>query len=169
MQLWTFHGSGFSLNSGAIDVRRSPYFVTYPNIRAAYEELGRRLGLNSYEIIWCHVRRDWNPLGYADCNEYELEVPPDKFLSIVDAFTWNKILGIKDAFPRSLYHKWRNEAPPERFGDYIDQKRKEYNEQAPPAGGWWSQLFIADLNAEGATVLLKHPIPEAWIIHGPNQ
>ena len=162
MKLWTFHTSDFSLTSGKIEIGRSPYIDTIPNLREAYEELAHRLGLKSYEILWCHVRQDWTE-GYADCVEWELEVPDEKILDIVDSYIWNKILRIMDVYPRSLYKKWRDEAPPYAMDDYINQKIQVFNEQQPPADGWWSQLST-DLDAGGDCTLLKHPIPDSWII-----
>lgn len=47
---------------------------------------------------------------------------------------------------------------------YIEQREEEYDLQSPPEGGWWSVLRIEDAKIEGAAVLLKHPIPESWVV-----
>jgi len=165
MKLWTFHTPDFSLTSGSIDLDRS-FDVSYvTGLREAYEELARHLGLERYEILWCHNREDFNRAGYRDRVEYKLDVPDDQFLCIVDSYIWNKIIGL-DAYPTPLYFKWREEAAPNAIGDYIEKKLAEYHSQPPPPGGWWSRLVIEDLDAEGACVLLRHPIPEAWIVEG---
>lgn len=168
MKLWTFHTPDFSLTSGSIDLDCS-YDVSYvEGLRERYEELARHVGLDRYEIIWCHVRDDFIRAGYEDRVEYILEVPEDQILRIVDSFIWNKIIGL-DAWPMSLYYKWRDEAPPGKAGEYIKRKTEEYHAQPPPPGGWWSLLDITDLTAEGACVLLRHPMPESWIVSGPRK
>jgi len=159
MRLWTFHTPDFSLTSGAIDLDHS-YDVSYvPGLRERYEDLAHYLGLDRYEIIWCHVRDDIIRDAYVDRVEYILEVPDYQILRIVDSYIWNKIIGL-DAYPRS---KWQTEAPEGITSEYFQKKVDEYHDQLPPPGGWWPQLFLTDTTAEGACVLLRHPIPESWI------
>jgi hypothetical protein len=122
--------------------------------------------LDSYRIIWCSAHCDWtNPRPSKSAVLWVLELPEDKILAVADAYIWNKIIGIQ-VVPRSLQEKWSDEAPEgdDAYSAYIEQQMATYHAQPEPPGGWWSQLFIADSSAEGATVLLEHPIPESWVI-----
>jgi len=164
MKLWTFQASGFSLTSGEIDIAHSPYIDSVAGLREAYEELAQRLGLESYEIIWCYVRQDWIAGSNAGLTKWELKVPDEQILGIVDGFIWNRILSLKGAYPMSLFNQWNREVPPEAVDEHIRQQKKEYDEQlAPLDDGWWSRLFCS-VDAEEACALLKHPIPKSWII-----
>ncbi len=166
MQLWTFQEPGFSLTSGQVDHARSEYYKTVSGVPNAYAQLAKRLGTD--QIIWCYVRREeYHDLPHLTREEWALDVPEYDILAIVDTFIWNRILGI-ETYPESLRHKWLEDAPLEEAARnaYIKQKIKDYHAQPEPDAGWWSRLFITDTTAEGATVLLKHPIPESWVVHG---
>lgn len=165
MKLWSYHGAGFSLTSGVLDSSLSSY-AYIPTLRACYEELARRLRLPQYEIVWCHVRLGSDfPTYYSGRMQWELEVAEREFLAILDSCVWDRILGTLRGAPISLLRKWRREASklPHGHSDYVKEKIMQYENQPPPLGDWWSSLFC-DLTAEGATVLLRHPIPESWVV-----
>ena len=164
MQLWTWHEPDFSLTSGRLDHSRSQYYKIVDGAPDAYAELAQRLSTD--QIIWCYVRRDdYHDLPKLTRVEWALDVPDTEILAITDAYIWNKILRIH-TYPRSLYFEWLEYAPTDGAArvEFIEHKIEEYHAQLPPDGGWWSQLFITDTMPEGATVLLKHPIPEAWVV-----
>jgi hypothetical protein len=169
MKLWTWHGPDFSLTSGRVDHSRSSYYTdeNLPKIPCAYAELARRLGTD--QIIWCYV----SPNEYIKTSndtrvEWVLEVPDDKLFSIIDSFIWNRIIDRK-TYPDSLREKWAYEAiETDDYNAYLERNRQKYDSQTPPKGGWWEALFITDINTEGATVLLKHPIPDIWIVRSPD-
>jgi hypothetical protein len=94
MQLWTWHEPDFDLTSGEVDHSRSKYYKGTPGIPAAYAELSRLLGTD--QIIWCYVRRhEYHQLPNLTRIEWALDVPEDQILGMIDAYVWNKILGIK--------------------------------------------------------------------------
>jgi hypothetical protein len=100
---------------------------------------------------------------------WELQVPDDKILGIVDSFIWNRILDPKKkAIPRWLEMKWCRECSDVDDGNaYIEAKIEEYHSQPPPNGDWWSVLFIPagrPYRSEDADALLKHPIAEEWVV-----
>jgi hypothetical protein len=164
MRLWTFQSNDFSLTSGEIDVTRSPYYESVPNLVQAYDGLAKWLGLPKYEVVWCHVRDDFTLEHWEGYKLWELEVSDDQILAIVDSFIWCRIID-KPSIPSSLRAQWRRDAPHDHTrGNYLDRKSTEYYAQSPPAGGWWSQLS-SDVSAEAPSALLKHPIPEDWIIN----
>jgi hypothetical protein len=164
MKLWTWHEPDFSLVAGRVDLSRSMYHATVPQAPKAYAELARRLGTD--QIIWCYVRRgEYHDLPQLTRVEWALDVPDHGILAITEAFIWNKILGLR-TYPQSLYDKWLNDAPTDEAArdDYIAAQLAAYHSEPEPDGGWWSRLFISDAMAESATVLLRHPIPDSWIL-----
>ncbi len=161
MKLWTWHGTDFSLTSGCVDLSRSPYYHM-PKYRFAHAELARRVGTD--QIIWCYVRRTKHE--ERERIERVLKVPKDRLLRIIDSPIWERI--IDGAIPPDVREQWYCEARQRKlfFSDrekFIEKKEKEYSDQPPPKGGWWTKLFIDDITAEGAEVLLKHPIPDSWV------
>lgn len=164
MELRTWHESDFSLTSGTVDHARSEYYSNVRGVPDAYAELATRLGTD--QVVWCYVRPGEYLNGpHLTRVEWVLEVPDDKILAIVDAFIWNKILGIK-TFPRGLYRDWLDDARAQRanIDEYVQSRMEDYHSQPEPTRGWWSALCITDTTAEGATVLLRHPVPRSWVL-----
>ncbi len=170
MKLWTWQGRDFKLTSGCVDYLKSPYCKTHPELIPAYQELSQFLGTD--QIIWCCVREDEFVPDKDRPVRWELDVPDNEFgkgefPKICNSFIWAKMVGWNELpIPRELYAQWKGSAPlsdPDRTR-FIEQKVQEYREEPPPEGGWISQLFISDATCEGANVLLKHPIPESWIV-----
>ncbi len=165
MKLWTWHGTDFSLTCGRVDHSLSQYYNCMPSIPPAYAELARRVGTD--QIIWCYARPD--PDEYEDLKQIKwvLDVSDDRILAIISSPIWERIICTK-ALPPALREKWKCEAFQGKHDDseaYIEEKSEEYFSQPPPEGGWWTDLFISDIGAEGARVLLKHPIPDSWVVH----
>ena len=164
MQLWTWQEPGFSLMFGYVDHTQSKYYNTLAGAPEAYAELATRLDTD--QIIWCFVRPDdYSDMSHLTRVEWTLDVPDNEILKIIDAYIWNKILGIQ-TYPHTLRLQWLDDAPIEENARdaYIDQKIQDYHSQPEPDGGWWSRLFIKDTMVEGAEVLLKHPIPQSWVV-----
>ncbi len=162
MQLWTWHEPDFSLVEGKVNHERSEYFTTVCGVPEAYQELCKRLGTDQF--IWCYTRgNEHNQLPSQTRIEWVLEVPKSEFLAIVDSFIWNRVLGEKCWPPESLKLKWKQEAITRGCAEHFDQQIQAYHAQAPPQGGWWALLFIDDPTAEGANVLIRHPVPRPWV------
>jgi hypothetical protein len=163
MKLFTSQTPDFSLTSGTVDYTRSPSCKLLPKIRAAYDELYQRLGLDRYRIIWCWPRRE-------DCRPWRedivwiLNVDESDCLAIVDGFIWSRIIG-ENVIPDSIHMEWIMES--NSYNDphaYISEQEEAYKARTPPPGGWWEILFTSNGGAEGAHVLLQHPIPPAWVV-----
>jgi hypothetical protein len=164
MLLWSWQKPDFSLTSGSVDHSKSEYYKTVRGIPAAYAELAKRL--DTQDIVWCYVRHDdYDSSSEATRVEWALDVPDELILAIVDTFVWDKIIGQK-TFPSMLRSRWISEAPiqePARSA-YLEQQLNDYHSQPEPIDGWWSRLFVTDTTIEGATVLLKHPVPESCVV-----
>lgn len=136
----------------------------YPKFPAAYGELAKRLGTANF--VWCSIIKDEakEREKWRDRVEWILDVPDDEILCLTDIFIWNKIIDFK-TYPQSLRTKLWKEVPQDvpSKTDWVEGKLNEYHNMPEPADGWWSQLFLKDTNAEDATVLVRHPIPESWI------
>lgn len=164
MLLWSWQEPEFSLTSGTVDHSKSEYYQTVPGIPAAYAELAKRL--ETPKIVWCYVRHDeYDSSSETTRVEWALDVPDELILAIVDPFVWDKIIGQK-TLPSMIRSRWFSEAPiqePAR-SVYLEQQLNDYHSQPEPIGGWWSRLFVTDTTIEGATVLLKHPVPDSCVV-----
>lgn len=171
MRLWTFQSPDFKLTSGTVKSQLSEY-ADQQNIMTAYAELHRRIGTN--QIVWCHVRNPQGgdrPIGKV-C--YLLDVPRAEVV-LVNAYIWNRILGIRCELPPSLKERLWSEGirlyPHDVKGreQYRKQEEESWYNQEPPAGGWWTALFIDNPEAEGANALVKHPLNTKWILGSRNK
>lgn len=161
VQLWSYHLSDFSLIKGCVDPEKSGHARRY---RAAYERLWGILG--TAQFIWCCTSREcWRrQSGYC---EWQLEVPQNQILRIVDCMVWNGILGTRAEPPRPLRTELLVEAMAE-FPDAPDTAYKWYEERLnqlwSPKGDPWESLFLSDPQDLKADILLEHPIDPSWVL-----
>lgn len=167
MKLWTFHKPDFSITEGRVDHTKSSYFQTVAGVPDAYCELWKRVGTD--QIIWCFTSRKEAETGMCEV-EWSLDVPDSDILAFVDGFVWNRILEIRCHVPRRLYQHWRSEALslyPNNLQErdkFVDAKTEDYWSQEPPEDGWWSCLFVDDPAGEAVSALIRHPVPEEWVM-----
>lgn len=135
-----------------------------PAIPPAYARLATRVGTD--QIVWCYARPDeYRKLPGDTRVEWELDVPDEKILAIIDSWVWERIIGSK-AYPRALRDKWAMEAVQgdHHYEAHIRAREEEYLSQPPPEGDWWKALFIQDISTGVPTVLVEHPIAKSWAI-----
>ena len=177
-KLWTWHSPDFSITDGRVEHNRSKY-LTHPDLRGlrpAYRKLAQHLGTD--QIIWCYVRPNehFHAPSLREI-EWELEVPRDQILGIIDTYVWNKIAGIRCHPPESHRLSWEEEAI-EAY-PHDDGARAKHREEletayyAPiPEEELWKALFLDMIDAEGATAVIRHPVPEEYVKakheHGPK-
>lgn len=175
IKLWSWHEPElFSLTEGRVDWGQSAYFndETIPKVKQAYAELKRLLGTD--QVIWCLTNDVHHDYKGAPKVGWVLSVPEEKIFRILDTYAWEKLLGTK-SYPHSLKQKWEEELP-----DHVKQGSKEYEDRIQQKLDLYlsnetrqeilDRLFIETPYAkamkeyESITVLLKHPIPESWVL-----
>jgi hypothetical protein len=163
MKLWSWHTTDFSLTSGHVDHCRSKYYRKVPEIPSAYVQLFRLVG--TCQIIWCYGGRNGYQQLEGDTRVvWELDVPDDRVLAIIDNWVWERIID-SNVCPPDLREQWEYEAVQGNhdLDAYVEAKKHEYLSKPAPQGSWWTALFIQAIN-DDATVLLKHPIPDSWVL-----
>jgi hypothetical protein len=166
MRLWTYQGVDHSLTDGQVDLTQLPYSQSVPGYLDRIKELGERIDEPNCQFIWCLTRDvEWKETAQKRI-KFTLEVEPCNFLAVIDSAVWERILGTTSV-PDSVRERWESEwdwnVHRIGFGDYRELKTREYHAAMPPSGSWWDSLINDDVTPE-STVLLKHPIPHAWII-----
>jgi hypothetical protein len=162
MRLWSYHAEDVSLTEGRVDPSRSEFARQF---RAAYEELWRRVRTD--QLVWCFVARD----PWAGRVEWELEVPRERFLRIVNNWVWAGIRG-EHAGEIMLPDHWRFQMQTEalrRFPDSPGDQARWYDGEAekllrPPGQCPWDALFVTDVDPASTSVLLDHPIDARWVL-----
>ena len=159
MRLWTFHRDGFSIVNDRVNPRKSRFAESFPE---QYTRLWERL--HSDQFIWCVTDPDDWPIkeGYE---EWKLEVPIDRFLAIVHDVVWNGLLG-REGFPKRLYDQIEQELllEEEKDCDVHDLVMKRIEAMRSPVGDPWDHLFIHDPFDPVATILLRCPVIEEWVL-----
>ena len=173
VKLWSSQSSDFSLTSGRVDHSKSYYFQHTEGIPEAYRRLALQFGTD--QIIWCNTR--YVDLKKRDIKsiEWELVVPKEAILALVDEFVWNKVFG-QTGFrpPQRLIDEWQQEANEQYPYDgrarrrYTDEQRQRYRQEPAPSGDWWNHLFDAEYGEEGVCALLRHPVEPEWVISPPQ-
>jgi len=170
IRLWTWHSPEFSITDGRVELSRSTYLndPNLPGLKSAYRGLADRLGTD--QIIWCYVRPDehFHAPSIPEI-EWEIEIPVSAILTIVDSYVWNKIADIRCSAPGSRRFGWQTEAMETHPHDadarkvLMEQREEDYHAHIPEAE-LWRRLFLKTTRAEGATALIRHPVPEEYII-----
>lgn len=158
VRLWSYHAPNFSLTSGRVNWSLSKHYNTIKSAPSAYAELAKNLGTD--QIIWCCTTKDEH--ASSSNAEWELDVPREKIIAVVDEQIWNRILGLRCSPPASQRHQWRIEDYSNE--GHYDRMMSQFGLGPSPPGGWWPQLFISDIAHENANALLPHPIPETWVV-----
>lgn len=163
MQLWTYHRDSFSIIDDSVDPARSKFARDFP---AQYAKLWSEIG--TQQIIWCVTNPDDWPMK-AGYDEWELDVPPEAFLRVVDDVVWNRILG-RTAFPKRLYDQLEDEARRDSRDDDVHEiVMSRIDSLRHPPGDLWDHVFIRDPLDCRATVLLKGPVSEGWVVGHPHR
>ncbi len=167
-KLWTLHTSDFSLTKGRVDHNKSVYYRETPGVKKAYPELWRRQQILDGQVVWCYTDESKIAKHGIGKVKWELCVPDSEIICFIDDLVWNRILEIECAAPYELRRKWRSEAL-EKFPDdltaantYEESCRRSFWDQEPKNGCWWDELFTKN-TGNGATALVRHPIPSEWI------
>ncbi|MGE5608192.1 MAG: hypothetical protein ACM359_02965 [Bacillota bacterium] len=167
--LWSFHEDGdFSLTRGRVEVDRSRYYHSSPDIADAYQRLRTLLGTD--QLVWCYTRReDFKPTSIRKY-EWAIKVPRSGVLRFIDGFIWARIIRAGEFIPpRSLDSQWKREAlaqfphDPSARHALVRRKKEEYWNEPEPEEGWWSRLFVEG-PGEHIDALLRHPIDPAWVV-----
>jgi hypothetical protein len=161
MVLWTWQGPGFDIHQGAVDAGKSEY-AGNPEYLPACREIADHLGTDQF--IW--ASRERRPrVGRVG---YQLDVPEDEVLAVIDGFLWNRRLGNRVQPPECEERKWKLEADERHPADgrarraYCDEKREEYW-RTPLPEGWLELAIQRGPESEDPQCLLLFPIPQAWV------
>ena len=165
--MWTWPGRDHSLTSGKIDYARSAYYNDdgLAGVKAAYRDLWALLGAD--QIVWCWTKRDEYRIREAEtCEEWEIEVPSEGILAIVDTYVWNALLGFRPLPPASIVDEGCRRVRETGDPAQAEAAYKEYwdNLMMCSREKLLSRLLMDDARAEGATPLLSHPVPEEWVV-----
>jgi hypothetical protein len=167
LRLWTWHAHGFDIREHQLDLSKSPY-ADFPAYQPAVQKLCRKLGITS--VLWCvtSVDEHFSAPG-SDEVQWELKVPASEILAVINCHVWNRILGLENVFPVRVDRRWRSEAfqiapgDPAQRDDLWHRKRSEYARQFSD-DRLWEHLFIEDPFDDFANVVLKYPVPSAWVV-----
>ena len=170
MKLWTIHDTyDFKLSEGHVDHSKSDYYNNTPGVKEAYHQLWPLIRMPDGQIIWCYTRKkDICKTGTPKIM-WTLEVPEDSVITYIDDIMWNCILGIRVcltlSYRRPIRAKVEKEFPNDPCNQKILEKEfvKKFWENKPPAEELWEKLLL-DKAVDGFPALIKHPIPDDWII-----
>lgn len=165
MLLWSYQNHNFSLTEGKVDHSRSEFYNSSAAFKTAYVELHKRL--KTQQVVWCCTKSEFEL--WKGRIEWQLDVPFDKFLAVVDQLAWNKILGKKCSPPTLQRHRWQKEAialAPNNSKKQQEIYAANYAEydKPEPLVTLWNRLFISNVNDESANILLTHPISSGWVL-----
>lgn len=170
MELWTIHDTyDFKLSEGHVDHSKSDYYNNTLGVKKAYPQLWSLIGIPDGQIIWCYTRKEDICITGIPIIRYTLEVPEDSVITYIDDIMWNCILGIQVRLTPSYRRPIRAEAgnkfpnDPYKRKDFEEELENKFWENKPPAEELWDNLLL-DKAVDGSPALLKHPIPDDWII-----
>jgi hypothetical protein len=169
MKLWTIHTSDFKLSEGLVDHSKSDYYNNTPGVKEAYHRLWPLIEVQDGQIVWCYTRRQDVPKTGTPKILWSLEMPKSSVIRYIDDIMWNCILGIKvcltPTYKRNIKAKAATMSPndPRRRRIFERQLEKEFWENKPPVKELWNNLLL-DKAVDGSPALIKHPVPDDWII-----
>ncbi len=170
MKLWTIHDTyDFKLSEGHVDHSKSDYYNNTPGVKEAYHQLWPLIRMPDGQIIWCYTRKKDIPQTGTPKIMYSLKVPEYSVIKYIDDIMWNCILGIRvcltPSYKRNIRVKANAKFPndPRKRRIFEKELEKEFWENKPPAEELWDNLLL-DKAVDGSPALLKHPIPDDWII-----
>lgn len=164
MRLWTYQTPDFDIFSGSeqVDHARSEFASTVEAYLSGIEDLVELLGTDQF--LWAEKHaRPWN--GRV---EYELEVPSESMLGVLDGFLWNlRIDQRKVPPPERMEKQWSDEAaklyPSDGYArrHYEKTKRREY-QMRPLPERWLAKALRLGPTSEDPQYLLPFPVPRGW-------
>ena len=170
MKLWTIHDTyDFKLSEGHVDHSKSHYYNNTHGVKEAYRELWSLIKFPDGQIIWCYIRKGEIPITGTPKIMWTLEVPENSVIVYIDDIMWNRILGIRCRLTLSYRRNIRAEAEKKFPNDPCKQRilekelEKEFWESKLPTEELWKKLLL-DKAVDGSPALIKHPIPDKWII-----
>ncbi len=170
MKLWTIHDTyDFKLSEGHVDHSKSDYYNNTLGVKEAYPQLWSLIGIPDGQIIWCYTRKEDICITSEPIIMYTLEVPEDSVITYIDDIMWNCILGKRPRLTLSYRRPIEAEAgkkfpkDPYKRRNLEKELVNEFWENKPPAGELWEKLRL-DKAVDSSSALIKHPIPDDWII-----
>ena len=166
-RVWTAQGRNHSLLKGEIELKQSEYYESPPEYRIAHARISDLLSTS--QIIWCSTKPD-DATQDENKSIWVLEVPVGEELAIIDGYRWSGILGQSHILPSiELQHSRRKKAAILFPNNSIEQRKYRFRSPVPNESleEHWNQLLIQEIK-DSAQVLLRHPIPETWVVVQPN-
>lgn len=162
IRLWSWHKPEFSLIDGQVDWDKSDHYLDDESRQAAYKRLRDELGTD--QIVWCCLNRDDWP-DRSGLAEWELDVPREEVLAIVDEGIWNHQWCQFDAslaasHRRILMQECLDEGvhEPQARQECLARKFDEYKRREGPL------RLSSENDAPAVNVLLRHPVDPKWVI-----
>ena len=174
LKLWTIHDTNddtndFKLSEGRVDHSKSYYYNKTRDIKKAYHQLWPLIKVPDGQIIWCYTREKDCAKTSTPKIRWALKVPECSIITYIDEIMWNCILDIRvslnSSYKRDIKAKANDEFPNDGNKRYALEKKleKEFWENKPPVEELWEKLLL-DKAVDGSQALIKHPIPDDWII-----
>ena len=164
MKLWTWQGRCFDLHGGIVDPRKGEYAQIYSEYMPSVCEIAEHLKTDQF--IWASSRYHPFPRRVG----YQLDVPEDSILAVIDGFLWNLRFGNGRIPPPSeLKAQWESEAGvkhPYNGWDrrkHGDAKVRAWQERSLP-DDWWQKVIRGGPSSEDPQYILPFPIPPEWVI-----
>ena len=166
--LWTWQGARWDIVDSTEPVRhdRGPY-KDDSQIQAAYRQLAERIGTDQW--VWCYLRPEDCIHREPGKVEWALRVPRQRVLAFIDNSVWIRILGDweRTAVPPHVRDLLRAKASPE--GTSLKELQRRWWLSVPDS---YDKLLLCDpgcafAGATEATALVRHPVPEEYVIRRP--
>jgi hypothetical protein len=166
MRLFTIQCPTFDIVNDDLDLSKSPHYngnIMSDEFGKAYDWLFQKLGTE--KIIWCHSYADFSSHG-QEFKRWELEVPLNEILAILETNTWNCIINDWYPYPVDMWNKWFDESkklPLDKQDKYITDKENEYaaihdkEEQK-------DNVFVDKIVDGYHEYLLPSPIKPEWVV-----
>lgn len=171
IKLWHIHKTnGFKLSEGHVDHSKSEYCNDDKlGIKEAYHKLWDIIKVPDGQILWCSTL---NNIPKTSIPRFvsTLEVPECYLIKYIDDIKWNQILGnpvpLTLRYSRPIKAKANDKFPndPQKRRTFENELEDEFWENKPPEEELWKNLFLDKPDEDGSSALIKHPIPEEWII-----
>ena len=176
--LYTCQGTSFDIRENKSERKESRYYNDLDlKIRPAYHELDKFLGLDFEKepYLWCYTDRKaakW--LNVTNCDvrkRWELHVPNDRIITIIDMVIWELIIGNDDVLkdPKMEYI-WKKEAKVDKklngknIDRFLDDKKKSYSILSSEE--LWEKLCVKNEIKKGYRyhALIPSPIDRGWVV-----
>lgn len=178
--LYTCQGTSFDICENKSERKESRYYNDLNlKIQPAYHELDKLLGLDFEKepYLWCYTdcepATSWsnNIYNYDVRKLWELHVPNDRIITIIDMVIWEMIIGNDDVLkdPKMEYI-WKKEAKVDKkldgknIGRFLDDKKKSYSILSSEE--LWEKLCVKNEIKKGYRyhALIPSPIDRGWVV-----